>query len=144
MNGTRTALLVGGLLLLGAGVGAYFYAKRQAHKPLHVSTVNPHRDGLEFATSPLTAMYKAPEGKTPCETAFNAYQAAEDTAKQLKLTSPFLHLAPHDEFLTHCNALTPAQQICLGPKYKASHQEECAKVLPSVEVRNQMFEPRAK
>ena len=130
------AALVGGLLLLAG-------CKRAAPPPAPGGS-NPHRDGLEFATSPLSAMYTAPEGKTPCETAFNAYQAGDDTAKAKGITSPFKRVAPHDEFLAACGKLTPAQQQCMGPKYKAGHEAECTPILPSVEVRNTMFEPTAK
>ena len=139
----KLAALAGGLLLLAGGAAAaYFFSHRH---PSHVSAVNPHRAGLEFATSPLTAMYNAPEGKTPCETAFNAYKAADDLASQdKKLRTPFKYLAPRDLFLQRCAALTPEQQLCFGPKYKSFHADECAKLLPSVEVRNQLFEPSAK
>ena len=140
----KLAALAGGLLLLAGGAAAYFWSHRHPSGS-HVSAVNPHRDGLEFATSPLTAMYNAPEGKTPCETAYNAYKAAEDVAqKDKRLRSPFKYLAPRELFLQRCAALTPEQQICFGPKYKSHHADECAKLLPSVEVRNQLFEPSAK
>lgn len=88
----------------------------------------------------MTALYEAPEGKTPCESAYLALAASESAAKTANAPPLVLRLAPRDDFLARCSALPPATQGCLVPKYKRGHQEECEKARPSPELLKPLFE----
>lgn len=77
----------------------------------------------EYAT--LLAMYNAPTGATPCESAYNAITAEQESAKTLKRDSVFSFVAAKPDFLKLCNALSVTRQQCLVPKYQAQHAPEC-------------------
>jgi hypothetical protein len=71
------------------------------------------------------ALYHAPEGKTPCETAYNAYKASLDEAEAAQAKALVLHLAPREEFLTLCGTFPETEQRCLSPKYLREHHDAC-------------------
>lgn len=77
----------------------------------------------EYAT--LLAMYDAPTGATPCESAYNAVTAEREAAKTLKRDSVFTFVAAKPDFLKLCNALRVTAQQCLVPKYESQHGPEC-------------------
>jgi len=77
----------------------------------------------EYAT--LLAMYNAPAGATPCESAYNAITAEQDAAKTLKRDSVFTFVAAKPDFLKLCNAQSVTAQQCLVPKYQDEHSPEC-------------------
>ncbi|CAN5923436.1 hypothetical protein BH11MYX3_BH11MYX3_35920 [soil metagenome] len=84
--------------------------------------------GTEIDTSYATvlAMYKAPEGATPCESAHNAVIAEQAAAATMKRASIFSFVATKDEFIKVCAALPAAAQNCLVPRYQARNRESCA------------------
>ena len=73
----------------------------------------------------------APEGATPCETAYAAIDAEQQAAKLRGTKSIFEWVAPKPDFLTNCQALTPGQQKCMVPHYRRAHDEECQRERPS-------------
>jgi hypothetical protein len=112
---------------------------RPAHPP-RVFVPDKHRQGLERASAPLAAMYTAPEGKTPCESAYNAFKAEQDTSRASGIKSHVLKLAERDLFVQKCEALPKEAQPCMVPKYRAGHVDECLKLKPPREVINAMVE----
>jgi hypothetical protein len=109
------------------------------HKP---PKLDPDRAALAYTTAPLDALYRAPEGKTPCESAYNAYKAEQDTSKQHGVKSHFTKLADRATFLTRCDALPKAAQPCMIPRYRADHVAECDKLRPSPEALSGLIEVR--
>jgi hypothetical protein len=100
---------------------------------------NPHGAGIDREMTSLKAMFQAPIGKTPCETAYNAFKAGDDAGRGPGRTALVLRLAPRDEFLSRCNALPPEAQPCLAPAYSSRHREECLKNRPSSVLLEPMF-----
>ena len=70
----------------------------------------------------ILALYHAPEGSTPCETAYNAFKASQDYSAREKVTAAVVGLAPREDFLQRCNALSPATQRCMVPLYMTQHK----------------------
>jgi hypothetical protein len=87
----------------------------------------PPAHGAEIDTSYATvlAMYNAPEGATPCESAYNSVVAEQDAARTMKRESIFKFVAAKDVFLKLCHAFPAASQQCLIPKYEARNREAC-------------------
>jgi hypothetical protein len=83
----------------------------------------------EYAT--LLAMYNAPTGATPCESAYNAVTAEQEAAKSLKRDSVFTFVAPKADFLKQCGALGAMVQQCLVPKYQSQHGVDCDTAKPA-------------
>ena len=95
----------------------------------------------------ILALYRAPDGGTLCETAYNAFQASRDYSTRENTTAAVLRLAPRDEFLRRCEALPPASQHCMVPLYMTQHKDECQlQAKPSDDVFAKMVElkPRVK
>jgi hypothetical protein len=135
----RLALVVA---LVAAGAAAWFVLRRPKLRDPSTIGESAHGRGIDRAMSGMTALYDAPEGKTPCETAYNALARSEEVAKAQHATPLVLHLAPRDEFLAKCGALPPATQLCLVPKHLRDHHGECAKLRPAYEVMKGMVELR--
>ena len=93
--------------------------------------VSPHGQEIDNAHASQLAMYKAPEGATPCESALNAFVAEADAARSLGRPSIFSFVAERDAFLASCNALGPVVQACLAPRYAARHRAECETAMPA-------------
>jgi len=123
------------LLLLALLAGCHRAPK---HKPPPL--VNAHGAGIDREMVALKAMYAAPEGPTPCESAYNAFAAGEEAGRAPGKTPLVLKLAPRDEFLGRCRALPAAAQPCLVPAYSRGHREECVKARPAPELLAPMFE----
>jgi hypothetical protein len=123
----------------GAAVAVVGLKRRPVHKP---PKLDPDRAALAYTTAPLDALYHGPEGKTPCETAYNAYKAEQDTSKQHGVPSHFTKLADRATFLARCDALPKAAQPCMIPRYRADHVEACDKLRPSPEALAGLIEVR--
>lgn len=138
----KLAALVGALALAGVAA-AVVLARRSPHKPIEMSpAAKRHHEALAYTTAPLDALYQAPAGKTPCESAYNAYKAEMDTSKQHGVRSHFTKLADRPTFLARCEALPKAAQPCMIPRYRADHDQECGKLKPSDDALKGMFEVR--
>jgi hypothetical protein len=102
--------------------------------PVGSATAKPGEDHAasidnEYAT--LLAMYKAPTGATPCESAYLAIMAERDAAKELKRDSVFAFVAAKPDFLKLCAAQNATIQQCLVPKYQSQHGQECEGAKPA-------------
>lgn len=115
--------------MVGVAVVVFGSTKRREPHPA-AATSSGHGAGIDHAMGAVVALYHAPEGSTPCETAYNAFKASQDMATQKNLTPVVLKLVPRDQFLATCNRLPPPTQQCMVPLYLAEHRPECAKVKP--------------
>jgi len=126
------------LLLAAAIVGAaLFLVLRRNHPPAPPTAAPPvpgqeseHGAGIDHAMAAVLAMQNAPEGATPCETAYNAFKASKDVSDKQDVKAVVLSLVPRDEFLTRCADLPPQTQLCLAPHYMWQHRAECRGASP--------------
>ena len=95
-------------------------------KPPHAD----HAAQIDKSYATVLAMYEAPEGATPCESAWNAVAAEQQAAKTTGTDSIFTFVAPHDVFVSLCGAMPAASQQCLIPRYRSRNQASCATVTP--------------
>ncbi len=129
--------------LVAGAVAAILYARSGGRKPRHARRPAPAQpDGHAAALEPALAMLEAPEGATPCESAYNAIQAEQAAAKRKGVASFFTSVAPKEEFLRLCGALPAEGQACMVPKYGTFHRQECEAVRPPDGALKGMFEVR--
>lgn len=124
MIGTRARWVVAvGIVAVCSAVVLLPRARRKALP----SGPSPHGAGIDRAMGAALALYQAPEGATPCESAYNAFKNSIDVSTQQQLKAVVLRLPPRDEFLARCATLPSAVQQCLVPQYGAAHRTECDK-----------------
>ena len=111
-----------GMVLVAAAVTALLVAR---HKRSPGAAPSEHAAGVDYEMTPLLAMYKAPEGGTPCETAYNAFRAFDDASKGTNRGAPWVSLPDQSTFLERCNVLPRQDQECLQPRYAAKHHDLC-------------------
>ena len=141
----RSILAVAAAVLLVGGGAAAFVLLRRPPPPKpspRITQESAHSAGIDRSMVAVRALYEAPAGKTPCESAYNAFKASEDVAKAEGAKAVVLKLAPRDEFLRRCEALAKELQACLVPDYLAKHRDECAKVRPEPSVLDPLVELR--
>jgi hypothetical protein len=128
-------LVAAATLVLVAGVAVVVFGatRRRAHDPPPAASTG-HGAAMDQAMGAVVALYHAPEGATPCETAYNAFKASLDLSTLKQLTPVVLKLAPRDQFLATCSTLPPASQQCLVPMHFSEHRTECAKAKPPQDV----------
>ena len=124
------------LVLLALFAGACHRAPPHPPPP----TKNVHGEGIDRQMVALNALYHAPPGNTPCESAWNAFKASLDASQSSNAKPVVLRLSPHDEFVTHCQELSAAAQQCLVPSYLRGHHQECAPLKPSPDLLHEMME----
>jgi hypothetical protein len=117
--------MAAGVLALGASC-----SKKSSEPAPAPDRVSPHGQEIDDAHAPQIAMFKAPEGATPCESALNAFVAEANASRTLGRASIFSFVADRDAFLTGCKALGSEVQACLVPRYAARHREGCETVMP--------------
>ena len=124
------------VVLVGAVTVAVIGSRKRAapHPATLSSGESSHGLGMDHAMSAVLAMYDAPQGATPCESAYNAFRASLDFAKSHDATPVVQTLAPRDEFLSKCASLPPTVQQCLVPVYLAHNRDACDKVKPPADV----------
>ncbi|HEY1692821.1 MAG TPA: hypothetical protein VGG39_11705 [Polyangiaceae bacterium] len=127
-------LVVIGTVVLACGVGIAVFGSVRRRAPVQPAATSTHGNGIDHAMSAVLALYSAPTGKTPCESAFNAFKASEDYAAKEHVTAVVISLTPHDDFIARCTAQPPLTQQCIVPLYLSQHRDECAKVKPSQQV----------
>jgi hypothetical protein len=135
----KKGLVALGVVLVAGGAGVYFFyfAPRMQHQ----AEREEHRQALEHELAPLTAMMKAPDGATPCETAFNAFSAYDTTAKAQGGARPWVELPDRAGFLTRCGTLSQQEQQCLQPRYQARQHDVCDPLLEGIKNRKVLYEP---
>ena len=134
-------------IVLGVGIAVAVAgsARRRGlvHPAASGSAESDHGLGMDRAMSAELAMYSAPEGSTPCESAYNALKASQDVSTQQHVTPVVLRLAPQAEFLQRCGALPEATQRCLVPRYMSKHRTECDKAKPPADALAALVELKA-
>lgn len=108
-------------------------------QPAQGSAETPHTAGIDNSYATVLAMYQAPEGATPCESAYNSVVAEQAAATTMKRESIFRFVAPKDVFFKLCQALPPASQQCLIPRYEARNREACRTAAASSEQIKPMY-----
>jgi hypothetical protein len=127
-------LVAAATLVFVAGVAVVVFGSTRRHEHPAPAASSEHGAGIDHAMGAVVALYHAPEGATPCETAYNAFKASLDLSTQKQLTPVVLKLAPRDQFLATCGGLPPPTQQCLAPLYLSEHRPECAKAKPPQDV----------
>jgi len=112
--------------------------------PVKVDVTKPsaHGAGVDRSMAQLVAMMKAPEGSTPCETAWLAVQAEQETAKKLGKRSIYAKVAERSEFMRICGSLPKEAQACTAPRYMAANRDKCMVFKPPAETLKAMLEVR--
>ena len=130
------------VVVVAAAAVVFASVGRRGHERSHPapSGTSDHGSGIDRSMAAYLAMYQAPPGSTPCESAYNALKASQDYATQHQVAAVVLRLAPRDEFLQRCAAQPPLTQQCLVPVYLTQHRAECAPAKPAPEVLSPMFE----
>jgi hypothetical protein len=137
----RLQHIIIGLVAVGGVVAGWYVYQRQAPAPPRPAPqASAHGSGIDHAMASANAIYDAPEGKTACESAYLAFQAAIEAAKRESVKPIVLKTAPREEFLTKCAALPPLTQQCLVPKYLRDHRPECLPAKPAPEVLKALVE----
>jgi hypothetical protein len=126
--------------IVAAAAVAFSASKRGAAKAGPTSSRSEHGNGIDNAMGAINALYHAPVGATPCESAYNAFKASLDFSTQQGTTPVVLRLAPHDDFIARCTALPEQTQKCVWPAYMAEHRDECKPLKPPDATLNAMVE----
>lgn len=99
------------MLFVVASVGC-----KRKQEPAHTEEHDPR-------VAPMTAALEAPEGKNPCESAYNAFVALEGAALKAGMPTPWEKLPKRETFEETCLRLKPDEQFCLVPKNQADHKK---------------------
>jgi hypothetical protein len=82
--------------------------------------------GIDYRLSPLIAAFNAPDGGTPCETAYLAFSAVDEGAKKSgSMHVPWTTFPDKATFTARCEALPPQEQLCAQPRYMAQNHPVC-------------------
>ncbi len=82
-----------------------------------------HGESSEIA--PLRAALNAPEGATPCETAWNAFAALDQACINANMPAPWPVMPKRTEFFDICQRMPGEMQRCLAPKYNSLNHAKC-------------------
>ncbi len=136
-------------LLLGSAAAAYYFTRpsppadstfRYEVKPHErFAGDRSHGSGIDRARAPVLAMLRAPEGTSPCDSAYIAFTTEQTTATAEGKPSMFKWVAGRDEFMTRCQELPEGVQRCLVPRYERRHVAECEPLKPAPEMRDKLF-----
>lgn len=134
--------LIAGGALLAAGVVVFGVVMMRRHRGPHHAhhEVSAHGNGIDQSDPSVSfeTMLNAPELATPCETAYGAIEAEQNTAKLRGTQSIFQWVAPKPDFLAACQSMTPDQQRCMPPRYRKDHEDECKRSRPDTVVLKKM------
>jgi hypothetical protein len=123
------------------GTPAHKTSTSKDPRSVDITKPSEHGAGIDRKLGQLLAMMKA-EGKTPCETAYNATIAEQKAAKELGRKSIFVHVAERGEFMRICEGLPKEAQACMAPSYLAKNRQQCLPYKPPEAVLRSMFEVR--
>jgi hypothetical protein len=88
---------------------------------------------VDEKVAPLSAALAAPEGKTPCESAWNAFEALDSAAKKDRIPPPWTTFPAKDAFLGACGGLSADAQQCLIPKNQGN-RAKCDPVITKLKA----------
>lgn len=126
------SIVVGGVVAVVLSVGGRDgtrHHRRVDTKEVHARAIDQTDVGVS-----MSALMNAPEGATPCETAYLAIDAEQQAAKLRGSKSIFQWVAPKAEFLAQCQTLPAAAQSCLAPRYRRAHDAECLQARPPTDA----------
>jgi hypothetical protein len=129
------------VLVVAAAIAVVLLRSRRAQAP---TTASAHADGIDYRMAPLEAALDAPEGSTPCESAYNSIKALDDASHKASQATPWKQLADRDTFLGRCAKLPAQDQQCLAARYQAHHHDVCDAILPRYTGDSALFEAAAK
>ena len=137
----KQLIVLAGVAIVGA-VAVIVWARGGSSHHRKPDTTAVHANGIDQTDSSvsLMTMLSAPEGATPCETAFNALEAEQAAARLHKGASMFKWVAPRATFVTECMALSDKAQHCMMPRYRRDH-DDCVLARPPDAVLQKMFIP---
>lgn len=102
-----------------------------------------HGEGIDRAHGPLLAAMKAPEGKNPCESAYNSLKAFTEAPNPGGFPRPFGKLPERKVFMERCLRLSEKEQICIQPRYTIENpekREECIELLAPLLNSTRLFD----
>jgi hypothetical protein len=137
---TKLAVL-GGVVALGAIAVIVWARSGSPSRHGRPDTTAVHATGIDEADTSvsLLAMLNAPDGATPCETAYLALAAEQEAARLHGGTSMFDWVAPKHEFIAACEALPAQTQQCMAPRYRREHDQPCVLARPPDAQLEKMF-----
>ena len=133
MNTKRTVAVV---VVVAAALAIVVWQRKRATR----ASGEVANKALDYRLSPVLSAYQAPEGSTPCETAYNACAALDRGAKERGGPTPWTALPDRATFLTRCAALPAQEQQCLQPRYAAEHHDPCEAAVRRIRKTNAVFE----
>jgi hypothetical protein len=133
--------LLGSVVVL-AGAFVIVWAKRGGSSPRHAKadTKSVHATSFDQTDTSvsLMTMLSAPDGATPCETAYSALAAEQQAMRVRGGKSMFKWVAPKEEFLARCKELPEKAQQCMSPRYRREH-DDCTLARPPDSVLHKLF-----
>jgi hypothetical protein len=134
----RFAFVVAALVLV---VGLIVARRMRLGRAAHPAAGESEKgNGVDFRLSPLTAGMDAPDGGTPCETAFLALSATDQAAKKSGFHVPWTTLPDRATFLARCNALPVQEQLCAQPRYAAQNHPVCDPIQKDYDKRSPLWD----
>ncbi len=117
--------LVAALVVIAVVAAILVLRWRRVHTLGTPSAAGGSPAGVDHALSPFESAFDAPDGGTPCETAYNAYRALDERAKEIGKHPPWTAFPDRNTFLARCGALPPQEQQCYQPRYAAQNHPVC-------------------
>lgn len=108
--------------IVAAGVIALVFLRNRGPESTNEAQGEAH---VDFKLEAANAGFNAPEGKTPCETGYNAIKAMDDWLSAAGRSKPWPDLPDRDTFVARCATLPEQEQLCLQPKYSAKNHKTC-------------------
>jgi hypothetical protein len=136
----RRLLIV--LAVLVCLAGGFLYWRKVERRRAVAAAAQAHRDQLNQAYAPMAAYMSAPPGATPCESAYNAFQAFGDKAQDVGQPLPWVSFPDKATFLQKCSALPEGDQNCLEPRYQAKNLDACNDTLHRLRKDNVLYVSR--
>jgi hypothetical protein len=135
------ARIVAVVVIVGAALAFVVWQHRRAGG---AGSNEPGNKAIDYGLAPLLSAYHAPEGATPCETAYNALDALDRASRQRGAPTPWTTLPDRATFLQRCGALPPLDQQCLQPRYAAAHHDPCDARVRALVQHDAVFERNPK
>ncbi|HTQ43976.1 MAG TPA: hypothetical protein VMI75_14560 [Polyangiaceae bacterium] len=137
----RRRLLIA-LPILVCLAGGILYWRSVERRRAAASAAQAHREHLNEAYAPIAAYMSAPPGETPCESAYNAFQAFAAKSEEVGQALPWESFPDKPTFLQRCSALPEGDQNCLEPRYQAKNLDACNDTLHRLRKDNVLYVSR--
>jgi hypothetical protein len=127
------------VLAVVAVVAALLVARRWRTGRAMVDSRSAQGTGVDYRLSPMNAAFEAPDGGTPCETAYNALHAIDEGSRGTGMSVPWTTFPDRPTFLARCMALQPQEQECMQPRYAAQNHPVCDPIQNKFEKNNPLW-----